>query len=157
MLVLASPVETRADSFVPSTAIDLQDEGVSQGQVKKLNCSGAGITCSRSGVVGTLTVPGGGGPGGGNYVDVVVNFGATGKTVAKTVVTGQAWVGLSSQILCVPSMMATADRTDGMEDALIEGLTITAYARVAGTGFTVAANPRSGKAYGKFLIQCTGA
>ena len=38
----------------------LKDEGVSQGQVSTINCSGAGVTCTRSGTTGTMTVSGGG-------------------------------------------------------------------------------------------------
>lgn len=199
---LGLPGTSGADSIDSSPVIELRDEGASQGGVKKLDCTGTGVTCSRSGVVGTINVTGGGGSGyatiqdegsgvtqrptvnftgagvscvdnagstrtdctisgggGGsaNTVSVTVDFGNTGATVAKTVVTGQAWVTTSSVIACTPTMMASADRTDGMEDAIIEGLTVSAYARVNGTGFTVAANPRRGRAYKKYTIHCTGA
>ena len=44
----------------PAPGIILQDEGVSQGRIQIFNCTGAGITCSRSGVTGTANVTGGG-------------------------------------------------------------------------------------------------
>lgn len=39
----------------------VKDEGVSQGSATSFNCSGAGITCTRTGTTATITVPGGGG------------------------------------------------------------------------------------------------
>jgi hypothetical protein len=42
--------------------VRLQDETDPKGLVSTINCSGAGITCTRSGSVGTLTVAGGGSP-----------------------------------------------------------------------------------------------
>jgi len=40
--------------------LNLQDEGVAQGLVDTLNFTGAGVTASRSGAVGTVNIPGGG-------------------------------------------------------------------------------------------------
>lgn len=134
--------------------LQLKDEGVAQGAVRTLDCVGAGIACTRSGSTGTLTVAGGG--GGGNFVAVTVDFGAAGATVANAVVTGQAWVTPQSVIVCAPTLLATATREDGAEDAIIEGLTAGVAARVAGTGFTVYANPRYGRAIGQYVIHCTG-
>ena len=37
----------------------LKDEGTSQGSVSSINCSGTGITCTRSGTTGTVTISGG--------------------------------------------------------------------------------------------------
>lgn len=44
----------------------VKDEGVRQGagSASTINCSGAGVTCTKSGATMTLTVPGGGGSGG---------------------------------------------------------------------------------------------
>lgn len=44
--------------------LTLYDEGAKQGVVFKVDCVGAGISCSKSGIVGTLNVSGGGGGGG---------------------------------------------------------------------------------------------
>lgn len=152
---LGLPGTSWADSVIASPTIELRDEGASQGGIKKLDCVGAGISCSRAGVVGTISVPGGGGSA--NVVSVTVDFGSTGATVARTVVTGQTWVSTGSVIVCTPTLFASADRIDGAEDAMIEGLTVSAYARVAGTGFTIAASPHAGRAFRKFTLHCTGA
>lgn len=144
-----------ADGLRPATTVLLQDEGAAQGRVKTLNFTGAGVSCSASGIVGTCNVSGGGG-GSANTVSATVDFGA-GNTEATVVVTGQAWVSSSSVIVCAPTLMATSDRTDGMEDAAIEGLVVAPYARVAGTGFSILAHPMQGRAVGKYLIHCTGA
>jgi hypothetical protein len=135
--------------------IDLRDEGTSQGRISALNCTGAGVSCSVAAGVGTLNAAGGAGSA--NVVQVEVDFGAAGDTTASAVVTGQAWVSGTSVIVCSPTMFATADRDDGDEDAIVEGLTVGAHTRVAGTGFTVVAHPEMGKAYGKFKVHCTGA
>lgn len=43
-----------------SGGVTLKDEGANQGAVSTINCSGAGVTCTRSGTTGTITIPGGG-------------------------------------------------------------------------------------------------
>jgi hypothetical protein len=96
------------------------------------------------------------GSGGGNLVEVDIDFGAGGNTNANTVVTGQSWVTASSKILCTPTMLATSTRAEGAEDAILEGLTVAVYSRVAGTGFTVAAAAYQGRAYGTFKVHCSG-
>jgi hypothetical protein len=134
---------------------ELRDEGTAQGRVGALNCTGAGISCSVTAGVGTINVAGGGGSG--NLVEASIDFGATGDTTASVVITGQSWVSTSSVIVCSPTMLATADRADGAEDAVIEGLTVAAHSRIAGTGFTVTAAPYQGRAYGAFKVHCAGA
>src|SRR3990167_11130021 len=75
-LLLAIP----AYAGLPPTRI--LDEGTDKGVAFKFDCVGAGITCTQSGVTGTLTV--GGGVGGGDSVSIdgvaVVdpNFNSTG-------------------------------------------------------------------------------
>lgn len=139
--------------------IQLFDEGTRLGQVRNLNCSGAGVTCTRNAVTstGTVTVTGGGGGGGSaNTVAVTVDFGA-GNTTASTVVTSQAWVTSSSIIVCAPTLLAASGRAEGAEDAIIEGLTVAISNRVAGVGFTVKAAPAQGQTQGAYVIHCTGA
>ena len=126
----------RAQAQHDSNSVRLQNEGSTLGQIKTMNCVGAGIDCTLSGSVGTATVSGGGG-GGGNFVAVTVDFGSGGNDMVTTTITGQTWVTISSTIICVPTMMSTADRVDGAEDALIEGLRAAVSNRVAGTGFDV--------------------
>lgn len=45
--------------LVPGTGIDLQDEGIAQGRIRTLNCTGTGLVCSRAGLVGTIDGSGG--------------------------------------------------------------------------------------------------
>lgn len=45
----------------PAPGVQLQDEGANQGRVQILNCAGTGVTCSKSGVTGTVTISGGSG------------------------------------------------------------------------------------------------
>jgi hypothetical protein len=47
-------------SVTNPTLIDIQDEGVSQGQVTRLNFTGAGVAASVSGFTGTVNVTSGG-------------------------------------------------------------------------------------------------
>jgi len=142
-------------TVISPCGIRLFDEGISVGCVPELNAVGSGIVATVVGGRGILTVAGGGG-GGGNFVEAEVDFGAAGNTTASVVVTGQAWVSATSNIVCAPTMFSTADRDDGDEDALIEGLTIAVHTRVASTGFTVMAHPENGVSYGKFKVHCTG-
>lgn len=44
----------------PVPGVQLADEGVNAGQVSRLNCTGTGVTCSRSGTTGTINVTAGG-------------------------------------------------------------------------------------------------
>lgn len=99
----------------------------------------------------------GGGGGSANVVEVEVDFGAAGNTNAAVVVTGQAWVTATSKIVCAPTLLGTADRAEGAEDAIIEGVTASFHTRVVGTGFTVAAAARQGRFYGRIAIHCHGA
>ncbi len=50
--------------FAADPPLTLYDEGTKQGVVFKVDCVGAGISCSKSGIIGTLNVSGGGGGGG---------------------------------------------------------------------------------------------
>ena len=73
-----------AQAQIDSNSIRLQDEGSTQGQVKILNCVGAGITCTRSAATGTFTVAGGGGADPWTYLQV--NAGADFTTTSATAV-----------------------------------------------------------------------
>jgi hypothetical protein len=132
----------------------IEEEGTPLTQRTTINFTGSTITCSDSGGKTVCAVSAG---GSGNTLSATVDFGASGSNHVKTVVTGQAWVGAGSIIVCSPTGFATADRPDGAEDAAIEGLTVAISERVAGTGFTLNTTPNSGNAIGKFLIHCTGA
>lgn len=94
--------------------------------------------------------------GSGNAIEVEVDFGSSGSDTTSLVVTGQTWVTSTSKITCAAALLATADRVEGAEDAVIEGLRVAFHSRVAGTGFTVVAAPQFGRAVGKFKVHCTG-
>lgn len=64
LLLLVFILPAFAWAQIDSNSIRLQDEGSTLGQIKVLNCVGAGITCTRAAAVGTATVAGGGGGGG---------------------------------------------------------------------------------------------
>lgn len=49
------------DVWAADPPLQLYDEGVKQGVIFNIDCSGAGISCSKSGTTGTLTVATGGG------------------------------------------------------------------------------------------------
>lgn len=153
MLVLILAAALAQTTSVPG--VQLQDEGTSQGQVTKVNCVGTTVACTKSGATGTITVTGG--VGSANTASATVDFGSTGQTNASVVVTGQAWVTITSIIVCAPTLLAGTSRTEGQEDAVIEGLTVSISTRVAATGFTVDAAIREGTAIGTFVIHCTGA
>ena len=104
---------------------------------------------------GTWSAPPGG-SGGGNFVAVDVDFGATGSEMASVTVVGQAWVTATSRIACSPTMHLTTSREEGAEDAVVERLTVAVHSRVAGTGFTVTASPDEAPALGVYQFACTG-
>jgi len=56
-------------------ATRLDDEGVNQGYINAIDCVGAGVSCARSGIVGTVTVAGGAGTPGGGSTSVQFNQG----------------------------------------------------------------------------------
>jgi len=134
--------------------VALKDEGVSQGRVSTIDCVGSSVTCTRVGSTGTLSVTGGSGSA--NAVAVTVDFTSNGSDGVATVVSGQTWVTATSVIVCSPTMLATATRAEGAEDAVIESLTVAIYNRLVGTGFTLRTWAAVGKAYGQFIVHCTG-
>jgi len=133
----------------------IQDEGVDLTKRLTVDFTGAGVTCTDTGAKTSCSIPGGSGSV--NVVEVEVDFGATGNDTASTVVTGQAWVTGTSKIVCSPTMLSTADRAEGAEDVLLEGIEVAIHTRVAATGFTLTAHAPVRLAFGKFLFHCTGA
>lgn len=152
VILLLCPASAWAQVSAPTT-IEVRDEGSTQGRVRALNCSGAGISCSVTSGLGTLSVSGGG-SGSANVVEVSISLGTGGGMVYAVTVTGQSWVGTTSQIVCSP--FATTADGQTVETYAAAMLTITAATRVAGTGFDLwVANPHG--ATGTFRFHCTGA
>lgn len=130
----------------------IQEDGTPLTQRTTLNFTGSAITCSDSGGITVCAVT----SGAGNFLEVEVDFGATGSTNASTTVTGQTWVTGTSKIWCVVTGLATADRAEGAEDAMLEGIQGQISNRSAGVGFILKASPRQGNALGKYLFHCSG-
>lgn len=141
-----------AGDFTPSPSIQLQDEGVNQGQVKQLNCVGTMVACTRSGVVGTVTVTGGSGSA--NVVEVSVPLGTSGGLIFSATVTGQAWVTATSSIACTPLGLTTDGQT--VETVVASGIQAVVSDRVVATGFNVNVYSPHG-ATGTYRFGCTGA
>lgn len=140
----------------PVPGINVTDESSLLGRTQSVVFVGAGVTCLNT--LGIITCTIAGGSGSANVVEAEVDFGASpGKDTASVVVTGQAWVTTTSVIVCQVTMTSTADRADGAEDAVIEGITVTFSTRVLATGFTLVASPALGNAVGKYKVHCTGA
>lgn len=98
------------------------------------------------------TPSGGGGGGSGNFVEVSIALTSAGFAFSQ-VVTGQAWVTSTSDILCSPIAVTTDGQT--LETYAVAGLETAVSTRVVGTGFTLhVANPRG--ASGTFRFSCTG-
>jgi hypothetical protein len=139
-------VEAELESVID--LLDLQDDAAagtcSASQQIRRNGTDTGFECFTPGASSV------------NVVEAEVNFGATGAYDATTTITGQAWVSGTSKIICSPTMFSTADRPDGSDDALLDELDVSAYARVAATGFTVKAHAPQ-RAFGRFIVHCTGA
>jgi len=133
----------------------LKDEGTAQGMVFQLDCTGAGISCSRSGRVGTANVTGGG-SGSANVVSVPLTF-VDGEPMTNGVVTGQTWVTAASIIVCSPQLDATASGSNNTVEAYVmANFSVTVAALVVGTGFTLYAASPAGVS-GVYNFSCTGA
>jgi len=91
-----------------------------------------------------------------NTVAATVDFGATGDTESALLTVAASWVTGASVIVCSPTMLATADRTEGEEDGIAEGLTLGIVNRVAGVSFDLQAHAAEGDATGRFLVHCMG-
>jgi hypothetical protein len=110
ILLLLSVVAATADPFENGRPLGVvvQDEGALQGRAAKLNCTGAGITCSVASGVATLNASGGGG-GGATYLTVTADV--TNSTTTPANVTGLSFSMAAStryDIECRISFTTTA-------------------------------------------------
>jgi len=101
--------------------------------------------------VGTTLVSGAAGGGSGNSLTVAVDFGASFTDKAQTVVTGQSWVAVDSEIV---AHMACASGTDPDEMRLLNFQVIISDL-VAGDGFTVTVYSEP-EAKGTYNVMCIG-
>ncbi len=134
------------------SAHEIQDEGTPLPAQAALNFIGLGVDCVDGAGSTDCTI--GGGSGGGNSVEATASFSDSGEGSVETVVTGLGWVLSTSTIVCTATGFSTADRADGDEDALIEGIQAIAHTRVVATGFTIETKARYGNAHGDYIVHC---
>jgi hypothetical protein len=152
LLLAVNSVWAQGPGVSPAPGVNLQDEGVAQGRVQILNCTGTSITCSKSGVTGTLNVTGGSGSS--NAVVVSINLGTSKGLIFSVTVTGQAWVTATSAIACSPFGTTADGQTP--ETVVASGVQATTSAYVVGTGFNLNVYSPHG-ATGTYRFGCTGA
>lgn len=151
LCLLLVPVLAQAQVSAP-IKVEVRNEGTSAGRVGSIDCVGAGINCTVSGDVATLSVSGGGG-GGGNGVEVSIDLGTDSGLIYTATVTGQAWVTATSFIVCQP--FATSADGQTVETYYAAHFTVTASTRVDGVGFDLSIFSPHG-ATGVFRIHCLG-
>lgn len=153
-LLLAQQLSQPSSMNLNEKPIIVKDEGVKVGSsATTINCTGAGISCTKAANTMIISVAGGGGGGGGgNFVEA--SLALTGTGYYSVAVTGQAWVTSTSQILCEP-FGTTADGLTP-EVIAVSGVRATAANRVAATGFDLLVfNPNG--LVGTVRFHCTGA
>jgi hypothetical protein len=91
--------------LVALAQVQLHDEGVPVGSVTRINCSGSGITCARSGNTGIISVSGGG-LGGGAPTDVGYWTSASSVDLSAEKNLGALGTGLVLNTLGTPSAYA---------------------------------------------------
>lgn len=136
----------------PAPGIQLNDEGASQGRIQILNCVGAGVVCTKSGVTGIATIAGGG-AGSANGVVVSISLGTGGGLIYSVTVIGQAWVTATSAIACSPFGTTADGQTP--ETVVASGIQATTSTYVVGTGFNLDVYTPHG-ATGTYRFGCTG-
>lgn len=103
-LLAQTPLTSTTGSLSRTEPLVLKDEGTRLGSVSEINCSGAGVTCTKSGVTGTIIVAGGG--GGGAPVDAQYWTGASDATLTQEKNLGALSTGLVLNTAGVPSAYA---------------------------------------------------
>lgn len=88
--------------------------------------------------------------GSGNSVTVTVDFGASFTHFAQTVVTGQSWVAVDSEISATPLAAAGA-----IEETALMAFSTVISDRVAGDGFTLSVYTPT-EAKGTYTFSCIG-
>jgi hypothetical protein len=148
LLLFAAPAWAQV---TPATSVVVEDEGAIQGRARRVDCAGAGITCTVTGGEWTITASGGGGSG--NFLDVTIAM-TNGSGYYAVTVTGQGWVTGTSKILCAP-FGTTADGLT-VEQIAVANLTVSVSDLVAATGFNLNVfNPFGSN--GTHRFHCTGA
>lgn len=146
LLLCATSVWGQGAGTAPG--VNLQDEGVNQGRVQILNCTGAGITCSKSGATATVNVTGGAGTFA--LTQIEVDFGTDGKFVVTATVVDAAVVATSKIIFLQSGIAATSRQADENE---MDGIICNA---TPGTGsFVIQCRNDRSPAHGKYKVNYT--
>lgn len=104
MLLLALTLGTGAQAqLTPGNFIEIRDEGAFQGKVKVLDCVGAGVACTVSGIIATLTAGGG---AGGAPADATYWVGAAHAGLSAEINLGALGTGLVLNTAGTPSIYA---------------------------------------------------
>lgn len=132
LAIVLFTISTAFAQVGPAPGIQLQDEGVNQGRIQILNCVGAGVVCTKSGVTGTATISGGG--AGASWTATEIDFGVDAKFVAKATVTDAAITATTKIMVLQSGIAATGRQADENE---MDSITCSA---TPGTG--------------NFILQC---
>lgn len=154
MLLVGQPrLTTGAPTLSQEEPLTVLDEGTRLGRATRLNCSGAGVTCTVTAGTATLSVSGGSGGGGSASscgVRVALDLGASGGLVYSATVSGLSCLTSSMAVACSPFCAADAGVTP--ETCRAAGLTTQTYARFD-AGFSLAVDSPRG-ATGVYQFDC---
>lgn len=147
-------VVTSSGQVSSPLSVLLRDEGTDQGLVRVLNCTGAGVTCSASGAVGTVNASGGAGSFAVTEVEIdfdTCGIGGPDQFDTCQVSVTDAGVSGTSKILAVQSAVAATSR-DADENEMDQ---LVCLASPASGSFTLTCESQQGPTHGKFKINYT--
>ena len=148
----SSGTNTGDQNLFSTIAISGQSNVVADSATDTLTLvAGTNVTITTDAGTDTITINASGGGGGGNSVTTVVSFGASFTDSASTVVTGQSWVAVGSEIT---AQVVCDSGVDPLEIALLD-FKIVISDLVAGVGFTVTLYSMP-QAKGNYSVMCIG-
>lgn len=148
MLLWASGVRAQGPGVSSAPGIQLQDEGVSAGRIQTLNCVGAGVVCTKSGVTGIATISGGAGTFA--LTQIEVDFGSAAAFVVIATVVDAAVVATSKIIFLQSGIAATSRQADENE---MDGIICTSTPGVG--SFVIQCRSDRSLTHGKFKVNYT--
>ena len=111
--------EVLAQGVESAPGVQLQDEGTGQGRIQILNCVGAGVACTKSGVTGVATIAGGSGSvaslGAVGNLGIVASVAANALTIAVKTLLGNDPSG--SDTITIP--FRSVNLNDGSETDVV--------------------------------------
>lgn len=112
LLLAQTRLGVGAPSLSQEEPLTILDEGVRVGRASKINCSGAGVSCTVVGGTATMSIAGGGGGGGSSCgVRVALDLGSSGGLIYQASVSGVACVTSATRIACAPYCAGDAGTT----------------------------------------------